>query len=97
LFHQPGDLKCITKKGDLWARWEETKERSEHDHTCLAPGDVIATMGSKPIPAGRKAPPKHRRNPINNSSSKAKRGQPKDDDVYANPSVALPAKTVNHK
>jgi hypothetical protein len=53
--HCPGDKKCIMKKGELWARWTETKGISEHDQTCLDPGDKITTMGSEPIKAGWKA------------------------------------------
>jgi hypothetical protein len=45
-------------------------------------------MGSKPIAAGWKSPPKCRRKPIKNVSSKAKMSQPKDGDAYANPYVA---------
>jgi hypothetical protein len=84
-FHQPRDKISIMKKGELWARWVETKERSEYDCTCLAPGDEITTRGTEPIEAGQKASMKRCCKPTKNATTEAKKEHPNDD---ASPYVA---------
>jgi hypothetical protein len=81
----------------LWARWEETKGRSKHTYTCLAPGGVLTTTGREPIAAGRKAPAKYHHKPIKNASTKAKKGQTNDDDSYPYVARARPERSTTKK
>jgi hypothetical protein len=48
---QPGDEKCIYKKGEMWACYQEIKNRREDHRSHLAPGETIAIAGSQPVAA----------------------------------------------
>jgi hypothetical protein len=48
---RPGDEKCIDKKGEMWARYQNIKDRREDDHSQLAPGETTATAGNQPVAA----------------------------------------------
>jgi hypothetical protein len=74
------------KNDEVWARWEESKRRIEHDCTCIDPDEEISTMGSTPNEiTGQKSSAKRRRLPGKTITSRIKKGQPKDDNP---PSVA---------
>jgi hypothetical protein len=49
--YQPGDEKCINKKGEMWARYQEIKNRREDDHSHLSPGETITTTYNQPVAA----------------------------------------------
>jgi hypothetical protein len=51
LLSRPGDDKCIDKKGEMWARYQEIKDRREDDRSRLALGETITTTGNKPVDA----------------------------------------------
>jgi hypothetical protein len=53
-FSRPGDDKCIDKKGDMWARYQEIKYRIQDDRSRLAPGETLTTAGRKPVDASSK-------------------------------------------
>jgi hypothetical protein len=44
-----GDEKYIDKKGEMWARYQEIRDRREDDHSRLAPGETIITSGNQPV------------------------------------------------
>jgi hypothetical protein len=46
---RPGDEKCIDKKGEMWARCQEMKNRRDDNHSHIAPGGTIATSCSQPV------------------------------------------------
>jgi hypothetical protein len=48
---RPGDEKCIDNNGEMWARYQEIKERRNDDRSHLAPGETIATAGNQPVDA----------------------------------------------
>jgi hypothetical protein len=48
---RPGDEKCIDKKGEMWARYQEIKYRREDDRSHLSPGETIAAAGNHRVAA----------------------------------------------
>jgi hypothetical protein len=48
---RPGDEKCIDKKGEMWARYQEIKDSREDDRSHLAQGETITTTGNPPVAA----------------------------------------------
>jgi hypothetical protein len=47
----PGDEKCIDIKGEMWAPYQEIKNRREDDRSHLAPGDTITDAGIQHVTA----------------------------------------------
>jgi hypothetical protein len=47
----PGDEKYIGKNGEMWARYQEIKDKIDDDRSHLDPGETIATAGSQLVAA----------------------------------------------
>jgi hypothetical protein len=48
---RPGDDKCLDKKGEIWERYQEIKDRRKDNRSHLTPGETIATVYSQPVSA----------------------------------------------